>query len=61
MSILSVIKGKVEEAAETAKNVAIEGAKKAADGITTLSQLSPKQVEEVENRRQKYLEGQVEG
>lgn len=61
MSILSVIKGKVEEAAETAKNAAIEGAKKAADGVTTLSQLSPKQVEEVENRRQKYLEGQVEG
>lgn len=60
MSILSAIKEKAAETVETVKDTAIKGATIAADGIATLSQLSPKQVEEIENQRQEYLKGQTD-
>lgn len=60
MSILSAIKEKAAETVETVKDAAIKGATIAADGIATLSQLSPKQVEEIENQRQEYLKGQTD-
>ena len=56
MSILSVVKEKAQEAVEGAKNVAIKGAKKAADGVAKMAVLSPYEVEAIDARRQEYLE-----
>lgn len=60
MSILSAVKEKAAKAAQEAKAAAQKAAGMAADGVTTLSQLSPKQVEEIEAYRQAYLKGESE-
>lgn len=60
MSILSAVKEKAARAAQEAKTAAQKAAGMAADGVTTLSQLSPKQVEEIESYRQAYLKGECE-
>ena len=56
MSILSVVKEKAQEAVEGAKNVAIKGAKKAADGVAKMAVLSPYEVEAIDAQRREYLE-----
>ncbi len=61
MSILSVVKEKAQEAVEGAKNVAIKGAKKAADGVAKMAVLSPYEVEAIDARRQEYLEAKSDG
>lgn len=61
MSILSVVKEKAQEAVEGAKNVAIKGAKKAADGVAKMAVLSPYEVEAVDAQRQQYLEAKSDG
>lgn len=61
MSILSVVKGKAKEAAEGAKNLAVKGAKKAANGVAKMAVLSPYDVEAIDSERQRYLEEKREG
>lgn len=60
MSILSAVKEKAEKVAQEAKTAAQKAVGMAADGVTMLSQLSPKQVEEIETYRQAYLKGEIE-
>lgn len=60
MSILSAVIENTAGAAQDAKAVAQKVAEMAADGVTMLSQLSPKQVEEREAYRRAYLKGESE-